>query len=75
MGWATFWAIFSQTHLVTLLPGGYVNKELSAQEAILFSFTSSEGVHGNLYWRRHTIENHASKEEKKGSIQNVNIFN
>jgi hypothetical protein len=41
MGWATFWAIFSKPHLVTLLPGGYVNKELSAQEAILFSFTSS----------------------------------
>jgi hypothetical protein len=25
MGWATFWAIFSQTHLVTLLGGKETN--------------------------------------------------
>jgi hypothetical protein len=26
MYWATFWAIFSQTHLVTLLPGRFLTE-------------------------------------------------
>jgi hypothetical protein len=35
MGWATFWAIFSQTHLVTLLPG----EDVEMQKSHLFKKT------------------------------------